>query len=470
LARTLGHLMFARRFLAEARGHYVRAAELEPDHVRAARDLWSAAGVAQVETNGQLRYEYVVEAAERAAAAGDRGLQSEVLAEAVSVATRFPAMFEREIGTQELAGLLAQAQAAAPPDDLRATAQLTIADAWTNTRMVDVPEISIFTAAVDVAEQAGDPLLVSAALDALGSAQVMAGHLTLTHELGARRLELITRMAAHQPRAGAEIYDILHMAVENAISAGEVSFALETAHRFGDDELVAAAPLMIDSKPIVALVLLGRFDEAIARGERVRRAWVDSGRPAARWLAPSLYSLVLCHALRGDDAAAADWRTFAGTELAGEQTRNVHFRVGGMIDFVERRLALHFGQPSTAVPALQSSPAADSWWQVRHWYFDAYPWAAAAELAVATARPDASAWLHAARPAAQENLWAAAVIARARGRFTGDQADIARALTGFEQLGARYEHACTLALVPGRSDEAHRELERLGVRRPAVGG
>jgi hypothetical protein len=232
--------------------------------------------------------------------------------------------------------------------------------------------------------------------------RVMAGRMATTHEIGARRLGLLARLPAHHPRAGTEIHDLLHMAVENAVSAGEISFALETAERFADEEIVAAAPHMVASKPVVPLVLLGRFDEAISSAEQTRDMWTSAGEPAARWLAPAMYSIVLCQALRGNDAAADDWRAFAGGELAGEQTRNVHFQVSGMATFVEVRLALHFGRWGDAAQLVDALPTdADAWWQVRHWYFDAYPWAAAAELAVAAGLPDAQARLVAAQPAAR---------------------------------------------------------------------
>jgi predicted ATPase len=471
LARTLGHLTFARRFLSEARGHYLRAAEAEPDVARSARDLWSAARVAQVENIGQLRYEYGVAAAERAAVAGDPGTQSQVLAEAVALATRFPALFAHDVQLAELEEMLRLAHELAPPDDASAAAQLIAADAWTNTRVVEVPDVGMFEAALEAAERADDPVLMSAAIDALGAAQVMGGHFARTHELGERRLSLLARLPAHQPRTGAEIHDILHMTVENAVSAGEIPFALETARRFDNEELVAAASLMVESKPIVPLILLGQFDEAIERGERTRETWEAAGRPAGRWLAPSMYSLVLPHALRGDEAAADEWRRFAGVDLAGEQTRNVHFQVGGMVTFVEQRLALHFGRQPLAAPPVQDPPTGkDAWWEVRHWYFDAYPWATTAEDAVATGRPDATARLEAAQPAAQENVFAAGLVARARARLNGDQGDLATALAVFEGLGARYERACTLALLPSRRDEARAELDELGVPMPVEAG
>ena len=467
LARSLGHLTFARRFLAESRAHYLRAAECTVDDVQAVLDLRSAADVALVEKRGQLLYEYAVAAAARAEAAGDRAMQAAVLAEAVSVASRFPALFDRDVDLAELQKMLDVAQSVLPAGDESARAELLAAKAWTGTRTAEIPGTAEFEAALDAARRAGDPVLVSAAFDALGAANVMEGQLSQAHRIGTERLALLAGLPEHSPRAGAEILDILHMATENAVTAGELSFALETAHRFDDDKLVAAAPHMAWSKPIVPLVLLGQFDEAVDYGVRAREAWVDVGRPAARWLAPSMYALVLCHELRGDDEAASDWRSFASVELAGEQTRNVHFQIGGMVTFVEARLALHFGRWDDAARLIAHLPIEDdAWWKVRHWYFDAYPWAVAAELAVAAGLSDAAARVAAARPVARENRWAAACLARAEARLTGDEADFEKALAAWEQLGARYERACTLALMRTRRAEAPAALAALGVPMP----
>ena len=125
--------------------------------------------------------------------------------------------------------MLASRTAAVPSGDLAAAAQLAAADAWTTSRVVEMPDMAAFNAALAAAERVDDPTLISAALDALGSVQVMNGHLAITHELSARRMDLLDRLPRHHPRAGAEIHDILHMAVETAITAGQVQYALKTA-------------------------------------------------------------------------------------------------------------------------------------------------------------------------------------------------------------------------------------------------
>ena len=469
LARSLGHLAYARRFLGEARRHYLLAAEVTTDDAQAAHDLQNAAGVAQVETRGQLRHEYALAAADRAGAAGDSATQAAVLAEAVSVATRFPALFPDDVGLDELNRLISVAGEVAPNGDPLVRAQLVAADAWTATRVVEVPDTATFEQALQLAEQVNDPLLISAALDALGTAQVMAGRMRSAHELNNRRLALLTRLPNHEPRAGSEIHDICHMAVENAVSAGEPTVALAAALDIADNDRVAAAPEMLASKPVVPLMLLGRFDEALTWAGRAREAWERSGGRAARWLAPSMYSVALAHGLRGDDAAADDWRSFAGQRLAGAQTRAVHFQVGAMATFVDARLALHCGEAARARELIGTVPTGpDAWHQVRHWYFDAYPWALAADVAAALRTSDAEERLAAAEPAARENPWAAACLARARARMTGEPADVDAAITAWEDLDARYERACTLLLAPDRRDEAHAEFAALRIAAPAL--
>ena len=68
LARSLGHLAYARRFLAEALGHYEAAAALAPDHGRGATDLQAAAHVALAAGRGDIAFGLLLEAADRALA------------------------------------------------------------------------------------------------------------------------------------------------------------------------------------------------------------------------------------------------------------------------------------------------------------------------------------------------------------------------------------------------------------------
>jgi hypothetical protein len=77
---------------------------------------------------------------------------------------------------------------------------------------------------------------------------------------------------------------------------------------------------------------------------------------------------------------------------------------------------------------------------------------------VAAGQPGAAQRLSAARPAAAENEWAAACLARAADRLGGDTDALAASLGGWERLDARFERACTLLLLPGREDEGRAKL------------
>jgi hypothetical protein len=98
--------------------------------------------------------------------------------------------------------------------------------------------------------------------------------------------------------------------------------------------------------------------------------------------------------------------------------------------------------------------------------YHAYAVAAHAELAVVAGRPDAAERLAAAEPVAAGHAWAAACLARAAGRLRGDEDVLVAAVAGFERIGARFDRAATLLLLPGRAAEGREELAALGVPVP----
>jgi len=83
-------------------------------------------------------------------------------------------------------------------------------------------------------------------------------------------------------------------------------------------------------------------------------------------------------------------------------------------------------------------------------------------------RPDAAERIVAAEPYAAENDWAAACLTRVRGRL-GDDAALADAVEQWDRLGARFERAATLVLLPERSAEGRAELAALGCPIPPTG-
>jgi hypothetical protein len=213
---------------------------------------------------------------------------------------------------------------------------------------------------------------------------------------------------------------------------------------------------------------MGRLDEAFSWGEQMWQAWLRAGRPAANWMAPATYFLVLAWRLRGGEDGRRRWEDrFA--ELASVNVVPPRTRARAeAVAFADGRAALHAGDLDAARAALDGlTGTSGAWYDGRHGDLSGYVWALAAEIAVAAGLPGAERLLTAAEPAGRENDWAAACLARARGRRHDDQAALAGAVAGWERIGARFERACTLLLLPGRAAEGRAELAAMGCPPPA---
>jgi hypothetical protein len=139
--------------------------------------------------------------------------------------------------------------------------------------------------------------------------------------------------------------------------------------------------------------------------------------------------LELATGLRGDHGL---WRART-LEFAGH-TDPRSWRLAAGTAFVEARLAVHNGHV-TAADRLVRNAFQDF---TQPWY-RAYANAAGAELVVLAHLPDAEKRLEQADHTAGENDWAAACVARARGRFTGDAGAFHRSLEIWDRIGARFE-------------------------------
>jgi hypothetical protein len=126
---------------------------------------------------------------------------------------------------------------------------------------------------------------------------------------------------------------------------------------------------------------------------------------------------------------------------------------------VDARLAVHTGRVEDAAALVRRTFNG-----IRSWS-PPYSRAVGAELAVVAGLPDAPRLLSAAER--HESAWAAACTARVRGRLYGDTAALTAAVAGWEDIGARFERASTLLLLPERAAEGRRELAALGVEVPA---
>jgi predicted ATPase/DNA-binding CsgD family transcriptional regulator len=469
LARTLGHLTYACRFLQEARGHYEVAAAHASHPARAAEDLRTAADVAMAEGVGTKAFELLLASADQAAEAGDNAARAVALAHAATIADRFPGNFPEEMPHGQLCDLVREAGRVGPDGDPVTSAYLASAAAWTTQPEKSVPDPTLVGDALDAARRTGDPVLISCALDAVVNALDASGQAREAHEVNKERAVLLDRLARHDPRTGAEITDTFHMLTQIAVTAGDLPDALSTALDPKNNDIAGWQPHMAASEPILPLVLQGRFADALTRADNMWDAWQRLGRPTARWIGPAAYAAVLAHGLRGDYEGHDRWLSRL-SELTGTDAHRAEGTyLASFAVFSDARIALHQGRINDALDAVADLPlGVEPWYGTPRWYAARpYAWAVAAEVAIVAGLPDAPDLLAAAAPAGEENYWAAACLARAAGRLHGDNDALKQSLDGWERIDAQFEWACTLLLLDGKADEARRKLAELGCEPPA---
>ncbi|MCU4749720.1 MULTISPECIES: ATP-binding protein [unclassified Streptomyces] len=462
LARALAHLCYARQFLAEARAHFETAAALTGDPSRKAADLRAAADVAMAEHRGDLALPLLRAAAAAAAVAGDTAARATALSFAACIGSRFPATFPDPLSHEEVRGMLEEARRVAPPDNRLVTAYLAAAEAWNATGQKTAPDARLAQRALDTARAAADPVLIAGAVDAVCSGHGAAGRFRAAHSLSDERLRLFDRLPRHDPRIGLEIIDTLHVVPLVAVAAGDLPRAVTAARRAWEDPL--SGLYMRASKSVVPLVLSGRFEEALEYAALMWEGWERAGRPAARWMAPAAHAAALAEGLR--DSGGREYRRWREQARALAAPWDPHGIAASFAAFADIRVGLHTGRagdsPTPAVDLAEMLP----WSRTPHQFYDAYAWAVAAEAAVVAGLPDARRRLAAAAPAGAENAWAAACLARAAGRLDGDPDALHASLAGWERIGATFERACTLTLLPDREAEGITQLTSVGCRPP----
>ncbi len=438
LARDLGRLTFARQFLMEALGHFREAAERAPDRRAAVRDLTAAAETAQLLNDSGLAFDLQLSAA---ADAPDDNARALALARAVELACRYPATFREEIPLDRLRSLLASAKAAGDPKDPVVAARIAVAEAWAAGPTTLTPDAALAEVAVEAAKASGDPVLISAGLDAVRTAAMTAGRARDAHRITTQRLTLLATMSPEDPRAAPEIEDTLALACSDAVAAGDLPAAMSVARLILSDDPRAEHDYLTTSKVIPAYVLAGELDVALRLADSAWEGWQRAGRPLAFWLQTTVHFVALACGLLGDRPGVTLWRSRAA-QVAG--IPNVfQVRLSPLGAFVDARVAVQLRDYTDAAALVARADA-----QLTQGRYLSYARAAAAELAVVASLPDAASLLDAARSAGEQNDWAAACLTRAEGRLLRDAALLESSLAQWERLGARFEHTCTRQLLP----------------------
>ena len=428
MAAALSGLLFSRGRIREAQQRYEQAATLAVDAAAAAPALERAAATAGIRTLGEEALRLDRAAAAAYLQAGDSAAASVAFARAAGHIDRFAGMYARRPAADTAAALLADARALAA-DDLRAAAAIGCAEAQ-EASASGGHAAGRAAQALRLARQAGDPLLISAALDAITLGQMTDGDISAAASTAAERIGTLPALD-RDPRVAFELKDALHTAIFTGVAAGQVARSLEHAERhyalpflreerhLGAEDLVAPA------------ALAGQWDRVLLLGQEWLRGWERAGRPVAvgRSLAPA--AVAMAHGLRGHDRARTSWLAILAA-VRGVAERDA-VRGSGCGEVFEAIVLLDRGQPDSALDLLTADVAASSSWRIRLWR----QWITAlrAEAAVLARAPDAAALIAQARATAGGNPVSLGLTRRAAALYRGDTAAVHGTAAAFARAG-----------------------------------
>jgi predicted ATPase/DNA-binding CsgD family transcriptional regulator len=461
LSLLLAGLSFVRGRPGESQRRFELAAELAPDPATTTSALRKAAGAAEARQFGNEALRLRAMAADAAIESGDAIGAATDLARWAELVGRGPGVIAVLPSATQVQQVLARARPLSANDPV-AQSRLLTAEAFSMDER-DERARALVRRALDLARGAGDPLGESAALDMLTSIQLASGELRDAMDSAVRRTELLAPLPVTADSA-LEFYDAYQMASQCAVAAGDLGEAQRLGEGLCDLPFYREEDHLATSRLIVVGFLCGEWEKALHLAEMFRAGWERAGRPIAGNLSTAPYAAATMHALRGDDAARADWMTIVETlTIPGRPLTVIH--VG---EFFEALVLLHRGRAVEAVQLLGDSPETfvnhyNGMW--RAWYASAW-----AEAAVLAELPDADERVRLALPLTAGNPIAAALVRRSSAllgmgdpRAEGGRDELVAAASALRTLGARYQWARTLVMLGGPDAErGAAELQDLG--------
>jgi predicted ATPase/DNA-binding CsgD family transcriptional regulator len=466
LARLLADNCFTRGLLAETQQRYEQAATLAPDGAAVADMLLHAAGAAAIRHVGNEALRLWREASDTASAAGDGATAAYALARAAELLTRGPGIIAEMPPDGTLDALVDEARGLSGGDPW-ADAAILIAVAF---RMAETDPEALATArrAVAAGQALGDPLVESAALDALSAIHLGLGDLPAALEAVTRRVTLLERVRP-DVAAAFEVNDTYNMATEISLAAGDFAAARGFTDAVARLSFHTEEGHLATSKRLKVDALAGDLERVLADGERFRASWERAGRPVATSLGGGAYAVAMAHGLRGDDEAREQWVEI--TRQLGVEPGKLERCSTGYAPTFDAIVLLHRGDVEGAVGRLEQDPATFDTWYTGEWR----PWYAAlrAEAAALAGHGEARRRIEQARPMGQANPTVTALIDRAAALADGETDPLVGLAELLARTGCRYQHARTLVLAGGEhAVEGRRLMAALGAEpmaEPATG-
>lgn len=439
LAAELGGLLFLRGRPAQAQRRYEQSAGLAGSPVERLRYLRLAAGAAASRFVGTDILRLLRSAADLAIQAGVGPGAARDLATMAMYIARSPGIMSEPHPPDEAVALLDEARRLSDGSP-GAEAGCATAEAFVDA-VLDPGRVEPARRAVALAEQAGDGIAHSAALDLLCSELLAVRDIPGAVEVVRRRAEVMRPLGV-SAITGYEAVDVRLMASDVYLAAGDLAGAGDSADLLARLPFYRDEPHLAIARRIKVDALSGGFDDVVRNGERFRAGWQRAGRPLARDLGAAAHAVAMVHGMLGDDDRRAAWLGITvGVGVAADRLAGC---VTGWAPVFDALLALHRDEPGAALDRLSADLDDGTVW--RHWGSGLWrPWYAAlwAEAAVLAGHRDAEVRLDRSRPAARDNPIAAAVVERAAAVAAGDHDRLVRFAITFAQLGCPYQQART---------------------------
>lgn len=454
LAIRLAELCFLRGLPSEAQRRYEQAAAVAADDHAAASALRYAASAAEVRHFGGEAIRLHRACADAALRAGDRPRAAYHVAQMAELISRASGLIP-EVIQLDAAELIAEASALADGDPA-AMARVAVAEGFSRDEL-DPVTAQLAEHGIALAQQAGDPVAESAALDLLTASQWAGVDFNAAMASALRRIELLAPLRRRPIDGGLELFDAYQMASEAAVAAGDLRAAREFAEQLHDLPFYREEGHLATARLLVVTALAGDWDETAALGERFLDGWERAGRPRAANINRGPYAAAAVCGLRGDDAGRAKWLSVVRALVNPSKPLGTRRQ----LEFFEALVPLHRGRPAEAVTLLPTPPEefrssySGRW---RSWY--AAVWAEAAVLA---ADPAAADRISRARRCAAGNPIALAMVDRAAALARGDRDGMLDAARALRAAGCRYQWARTLVLAGGQEQaRGEDELAAMG--------
>jgi predicted ATPase/DNA-binding CsgD family transcriptional regulator len=435
MAAELAGLLFLRGRPMEAQRRYEQAAEFGATDTERVGYLRLAAGAAASRFVGNETLRLLRTTADIARSIGDEGGAARDLAMMAMYIYRAPGIMAERHSPSEARALLDEARAIS---DGSPAAEAAIAVA---TDYGDLAAIDRARSAIELAEQAGDGVIHSAALDELIAIHLVQHDIAAAVRVANERINLLGTVPI-SALSGFEFGDGQLSASDTDLAAGDLAGAAAHAEALArlpfyrdEDHLAVCRLLMVGA-------LAGRFDEVVQTGELFRIGWERAGRPIAPTLCRAAYAVAMVHGMLGDEERRAAWVRVT-IEIGTDPVALSGWGNGWAATF-DALLALHRGDLVEAGRRLAvdiDDPAIFGQWpsgQWRTWY--AALWA---EAAVLDHDPDAAERIRRSRPAARDNPIATGIVERAAAIAAGDRDALARLAVTFARLGCPYQQART---------------------------